>query len=199
MSQLTDADDGTDARSRLVAAAVESFAAKGFRGTTTRDIASAAGMSPAALYVHYRSKEDLLYLISRAGHEDTLALVKDAVASSDDEREQLLAVVRSFTIHHARGHTSARVVNYELAALSPEHVREIAGIRHAIEQEMKHVVGSGVESGAFRTSNPRMAAVSLLSLGVDVARWYRDEGEWSPEEIADYYCEVALRIVGADH
>ena len=67
----------------------------------------------------------------------------------------------------------------------------------AIQAEMRRVVGAGVASGAFRTSNPRMAAFTLLSLGVDVARWYRDGGEWSPEEIADYYCEVALRIVGA--
>ena len=194
MGQITDA---TDARSRLVAAAVESFAAKGFRGTTTRDIASAAGMSPAALYVHHKSKEDLLYLISRTGHERTLQLVKDAVASSNDPVEQLLAVVRGFTVHHARGHTSARIVNYELAALSPEHLHEIVGIRRAIEEEMRRVVGSGVASAAFRTSNPRMTALALLSLGIDVARWYRDEGAWSPEEIADYYCEVALRIVGA--
>ena len=197
MSQLAEAGDATDARGRLVEAALELFAVKGFRATTTRDIASVAGMSPAALYVHYKSKEDLLYLISRTGHERTLALVRDAAAGSTDDVERLLAVVRSFTAHHARGHISARVVNYELASLSPEHVNEIAGIRHSIEQEIKQIVASGVDSGAFHTSNPRMTAVALLSLGVDVARWYRDEGEWNPEEIADYYCEVALRIVAA--
>jgi AcrR family transcriptional regulator len=196
MSQSTEGIEVTDARGRLVAAAVESFAAKGFHGTTTRDIASAAGMSPAALYVHHRSKEDLLYLISRTGHEHTLALVKDAVASSDDEVEQLLAVVRAFTIHHARGHTGARIVNYELAALTPDHLREIAGIRRAIEEEMRGVVRAGVASGAFETANPRMTALALLSLGIDVARWYRDDREWSPEEVADHYCEVALRVVG---
>jgi AcrR family transcriptional regulator len=177
---------------------VESFAAKGFRGTTTRDIAAAAGMSPAALYVHYKSKEDLLYLISRTGHERTLALVREAVASSDDEVRQLLAVVRAFTVHHVRRHTSARIVNYELDSLSPEHWREIADIRRAIEEEMRAVVRSGVASGVFHTSNSRMTALALLSLGVDTARWYREEGEWTPEEIADYYCEVALRVVGAE-
>jgi AcrR family transcriptional regulator len=194
MSEIRSA---TDARSRLVAAAVESFAAKGFHGSTTRDIASAAGMSPAALYVHYRSKEDLLYLISRTGHEHTLALVRQAVAGSQDVLDQLLAVVRAFTIHHVRDHTSARVVNYELDSLSPEHWREIAGIRRAIEEEMRRVVRSGVASGAFHTTSSRMTSLALLSLGVDAARWYRDEGEWTPEEIADYYCEVALRVVGA--
>ena len=68
-----------DARTRLLAAAVEAFAAKGFHGTTTRDISTAAGMSPAALYVHHRSKEELLHQISLAGHERILALVSEAV------------------------------------------------------------------------------------------------------------------------
>jgi AcrR family transcriptional regulator len=200
MSQITDSAGGTpsrpDARDRLVAAAVEAFAARGFHGTTTRDIASAAGMSPAALYVHHRSKEDLLYLISRSGHEATLQLVEEGVAGSPDPMEQLVAVVRAFTIHHARGHTRARIVNYDLAALSPEHLEEIAGIRREIEGQVRRVVESGVESGVFRTPSPRMTALALLSLGIDVARWYRDEGEWSPEDIADHYCELALRMVG---
>jgi AcrR family transcriptional regulator len=187
------------ARVRLVAAAVESFASKGFHGTSTRDIASAAGMSPAALYVHHKSKEDLLYLISRTGHEQTLQLVREGRACSDDPVEQLRAVMHAFTVHHARGHTSARIVNYELAALSPEHLREIAAIRRAIDAEVRQLVEAGVERGAFHTTSPRMAALALLSLGIDVARWYRDEGEWSPEDIADYYSELALRIVGADH
>jgi AcrR family transcriptional regulator len=186
-----------DARSRLVAAAVESFAAKGFHGTSTRDIASAAGMSPAALYVHHRSKEELLHHISRDGHDRTLALVREAVASSGDPREQLLAVVHAFVGYHAEGHTGARVVNYELAALSPEHLEEIAAVRRQIEAEMRGVVERGVADGVFTTSNPHMTALALLSLGIDVARWYRDEGEWTPEQIADHYCELAVRIVGA--
>ncbi len=41
------------ARERLINAAVDAFAENGFAGTTTRDIASRAGMSPAAVYVHH--------------------------------------------------------------------------------------------------------------------------------------------------
>ena len=50
---------GEATRARLVEAAIAAFAEKGFHGTTTRDIAAAAGMTPAALYVHHRSSEDL--------------------------------------------------------------------------------------------------------------------------------------------
>ncbi len=184
-------------RARLLEAAITAFAEKGFHGTTTRDIAAAAGMSPAALYVHHRSKEELLYVISRSGHEHTLALMRAGVASSEDPTEQLRTVVHDFAVDHARAHTGARVVNYELAALSPEHLRELREIRQQIDQEIRQVVEAGVAAGDFDTPDPRMAAVALLSLGIDIARWYRDEGSWTPEDIADHYADLALRVVGA--
>jgi AcrR family transcriptional regulator len=186
--------DGT--RARLLEAAVAAFAERGFHGTTTRDIASAAGMSPAAVYVHHKSKEELLHLISRTGHERTLDLVRTAIASESDPAGQLAAVVRTFAVHHARAHTSARIVNYELAALSDDALREIKQLRRAITGEIRALVERGVQVGAFDTPNPSMAATALLSLGIDIARWYRDEGAWSPEEIGDFYADLALRMVG---
>jgi AcrR family transcriptional regulator len=186
-----------DARTRLKAAAVEAFATKGFHGTTTRDIAAAAGMSPAALYVHHRSKEDLLFELSMLGHRLTVELVEEAVTASDDPVVQLTGLVRAFVRHHALSHTSARIVNYELAALSAEHRAEISELRRRIEAGMRQVIENGVRTGAFDTPAPRMTALALLSLGVDVSRWYREDGEWSVDEIADYYCELALRMVGA--
>lgn len=187
----------SDTRSRLLQAAIDSFADKGFHGTTTRDIATAAGMSPAALYVHHRSKEELLYLISKHGHEDTLRLLRAAVATSEDPTEQLRCAMHDFCVHHARGHTGARIVNYELAALSPEHLTEIRGIRHEIEDEMRRLVARGIDAGLFDTPDAAMAAAALLSLGIDLARWYRDGVRWTPEQIADQYAAMALRIVGA--
>ena len=186
-----------DARSLLLAAAVEAFAARGFHGTTTRDIAAAAGMSPAALYVHHRSKEELLHQISRAGHEATLALVEEAVASSERPVEQLARLVEDFVRHHAVAHTSARIVNYELAALSEPHLAEITELRHRIDAVVRELVERGVAAGDFTTPDPVMTASALLSMGIDVARWYRDEGSWSPDDVAAHYRELALRMVGA--
>ncbi|MEP9384178.1 TetR/AcrR family transcriptional regulator [Nocardioides sp. KR10-350] len=188
------APDGS--RARLRAAAVAAFAERGFHGTTTRDIATAAGMSPAALYVHHRSKEELLHELSLAGHQATIDLIKEALDSSESPTEQLRALVHSFAVHHARGHTSARVVNYELASLSPEHLAGILALRHEIDTLVRGVVEAGVAAGEFDVPNPRLAATALLSLGIDLARWYRDDGGWSPEDVADGYAEIALRIVG---
>ena len=184
-------------RARLLQAAVQAFAEKGFHGTTTRDIATAAGMSPAALYVHHKSKEELLYLISRGGHEATLQLVRDAIATSDDPAAALRQVMHDFAVDHAENHTGARIVNYELSALTAEHFEEIREIRRSIEHEFRTLVERGVSAGAFDTPDPHMASVALLSLGIDLGRWYRESLKWTPENIADRYADIALRIVGA--
>jgi AcrR family transcriptional regulator len=200
MTRSTDVTEQTRAeatRARLLQAALAAFAERGFHGTTTRDIAAAAGMSPAALYVHHRSKEELLYLISRSGHERTLALVRAGLAVGGTPAERLHRVIHAFVVDHAKHHTSARIVNYELAALSEAHLAEIRQIRRQIDAEVRGLVEAGVASGDFDTPDPRVASMALLSLGIDIGRWYRDDGEWSPEQIADQYADTALRVVGA--
>jgi AcrR family transcriptional regulator len=186
-------------RARLIDAPIDAFAATGFHGTTTRDITAAASTSPAALYVHHRSKEELLYLISKDGHEHTLDLVRAAIATSDDPAQALRRAAHDFAVHHARDHTVARIVNYELGALSPEHLVEIRGIRHAIEGDIRRLVARGVAAGRFDVADPAIAAAAVLSLGIDLARWYQDGGRWTPEQIGHHYADMALRIVGASN
>lgn len=186
---------GDDTRARLLRAALQEFAVKGFHGTTTRDIAAAAGLSPAAVYVHYSSKEEMLFLLSKTGHEESLAIITAAATRSSDPAVQLRTIVREHAIWHARSHTVGRIVNYEMAALTPRHYTEIAAIRQEIEGLVRSVIDSGVAAGHFTVVEPHMAALALLSLGIDVARWYREEGAWSPEQIGDQYAALAYSMV----
>jgi len=162
---------GDVTRARLLDAAVEAFAAKGFHGTTTRDIAAAAGMSPAAVYVHHRSKEELLHVISREGHQTTLDLVRAAAGAAGSPTERLAAIARDFARHHARGHTWARIVNYELEALSPEHREEIRGLRIAIEQEVRTVIDAGLAAGEFDVPDVGMATTAAGPLTTSATTW----------------------------
>src|SRR5436190_19819400 len=90
-----------DAARRLLIAAVEAFAERGYHATTTRDIAGRAGMSPAALYIHYKTKEELLYQISKVGHQRSLHLLEEAASGPGTPAERLAAAVRSFVRWHA--------------------------------------------------------------------------------------------------
>jgi len=196
VTSTQDRSRSEETRTKLLEAATAAFADKGFHATTTRDIAAAAGMSPAAVYVHHRSKEELLYLISRAGHQHTLALMRAAIAAASDPASRLAEAMRAFAADHARGHTMARVVNYELSALNPEHHAEIVQLRRAIAREVKDLVEQGIASGDFHVTDAGMTANALTSLGIDVARWYRTDGQWTPDDIGDFYADMALRMAG---
>jgi AcrR family transcriptional regulator len=186
-------------RARLLAAAVSAFAERGYHATTTRDIAAAAGMSPAALYVHHASKEELLYEIARRGHQEVLAALAAALDAADPEPPpagQLRATVYAFAEFHVRSHTSARVINYELAALTREHYAEIHAVRRQIEGTFRRIIERGIGDGSFDLADARMPALAIVSLGVDITRWYHPGG-FTADEIAAAYADMALRIVGA--
>jgi AcrR family transcriptional regulator len=181
---------------RLLGAAVEAFADKGFHGTTTRDIAARVGLSPAAVYVHFASKEELLHELSVVGHRAALEVVIGAAdRSPGDPAAQLQAVVGEFAAWHARHRRTARVVQYEQAALTAGHREEVAALRREIQARVRRILDEGVRSGGFVVPDVSGTALALLSLAVDVARWYRPEGPRSPEDIGALYADLALRMV----
>lgn len=189
--------DVSSAPAKLLEAATAAFAELGFHGVSTRDIAARAGLSPSAMYAHYASKEELLYDVSIRGHEGVLAAIREASATGVTPSERLGAVSSAFARWHAHGNVRAHVVNYELGSLSEEHRAEVVRLRTAIDQVFRSVVEAGVHTGEFSVDDVSMTALTLASLGVDVARWYRPDGEWSVEAIAAHASRTALRIVGS--
>lgn len=184
-----------EASRRMLLAAVEAFSDKGFHATTTRDIAGRAGLSPAALYVHYPSKAALLAQISLVGHRAALALVEAAVGRGTDPQDRLRAVVADFTAWHATHHRVARVVQYELGALPDDARRESVALRRRIEALVEGVVADGVAAGTMTAPDPRGVARAVLSLGIDVARWFDPAGRDTPEALGALYADLAVRMV----
>ncbi|MEU7577471.1 TetR/AcrR family transcriptional regulator [Streptomyces sp. NPDC041068] len=186
-----------DAARRLLIAAVEAFAERGYHATTTRDIAGRAGMSPAALYIHYKTKEELLHRISRIGHDKALAILRTAADGEGSAAERLAAAVRSFVGWHAAHHMTARVVQYELDALGDEHRTEIVALRRKSDAAVRDIINDGVRMGEFDVPDVPGTTLAVLSLCIDVARWFNVAGHRTPDEVGALYADLVLRMVGA--
>ncbi|MFJ5532335.1 TetR/AcrR family transcriptional regulator [Streptomyces sp. NPDC093261] len=185
-----------DAARRLLVAAVEAFAERGYHATTTRDIAGRAGMSPAALYIHYKTKEELLHRISRIGHEKALEILRTAARREGTATERLADAVSSFVRWHAGGRTTARVVQYELDSLGPDARAEIQALRRQVDAEVRGIIEDGVATGEFDVLDVRGTTLAVLSLCIDVARWFNLDGPRTPEEVGALYADLVLRMVG---
>ena len=93
-------EGGESRRQKLLEAAAERFAVRGYEGTSIRDIARDVGMLPGSVYYHFRSKEELLLAVHRQGVEHVMRSVRSAVAEAGkDPWERLTAA--------AEGHLEA--------------------------------------------------------------------------------------------
>ncbi|MEO3938442.1 TetR/AcrR family transcriptional regulator [Dermatophilaceae bacterium Soc4.6] len=182
---------------RLLAAAAGAFSARGFHATTTRDIASRAGLSPAGVYVHFASKEELLHALSHTGHLEALAVVTRAAGSDGDATDRLAAVMRSFSSWHAEHHEVASVVQYEFPHLTPAHRDDVLTLRKHIDATVRSVLEDGLLEGTMVVDDVRDTALALMSMCIDVARWYSPTISRSAAQIGDTYAELGLRLVSA--
>ncbi len=180
----------------LLVSAVMCFSRKGFHATTTRDITAGVGLSPGALYVHFPSKEDVLFEIVRTGHERALETMLSQ-PDSGDPADHVRRLVESHVAWHARHHTVARVCQYELAALAPDHLAVVLDLRQRFSAVLRAAVTQGARSGVFDVPDVNRAVRAVLSLGIDLVRWYRLDGTDSPDDLGALYADLALRMIGA--
>jgi AcrR family transcriptional regulator len=73
--------DGEETRERLLDAAAATCAEHGFDGATMSQIARRAGVTPAAIYNYYESREDLLYAAGRRGLERVTEVVPEGAGT----------------------------------------------------------------------------------------------------------------------
>src|ERR1700744_505412 len=94
--------DSDERRKAIVRAAVPLFARKGFTGTTTRELAEAAGISEALLFRHFPSKQWLYREILRLGWVGEPAL--ERLATLTPSSQSLVCMVRFMVRHFAQAH-----------------------------------------------------------------------------------------------
>ncbi len=182
---------------RILLAALAAFAKRGFQAATTREISERAGMSPAALYVHYKAKSDLLYEISRIGHQSVLDDVEEALRDApEDPEERVRRFVAAFAKWHADHHVVARVIQYELKALPTRQFRRIAELRKRFEELLGAELRAGAEAGAFDITELEATTLAILSLGIDLARWYHPgDDHKTSDEVGQLYAGLVARMI----
>ena len=80
---------GEERRLQILAVAVSLFSQKGFRGTTTKEIAQAAGVSEAMVFRHFATKQELYSAIldhkaCASGRFDPAEMAADPIERKDD-------------------------------------------------------------------------------------------------------------------
>jgi AcrR family transcriptional regulator len=181
--------------------ASELFHANGYAATSVRDIARALDIQGASLYAHVASKEDVLFsIVDRAASafEEAAALAEADTAAADPV-ERLAALVEAHVDVVTSDPERASVFITEWRHLSPDRRAAIAERRDAYEQRFRATIDNGISVGAFRQTDPAIAATFMLTALNGIATWYRQDGRLSADRVADHYVDLSLRALTEDH
>jgi TetR/AcrR family transcriptional regulator, cholesterol catabolism regulator len=195
---------GSDLQCRIADAAIELFYAQGSAATTVREIAAACGLTPGALYNHFSSKEQLLYVLVKDVHllvNAQLAAVLETVPP--DPASQLAALVGFLVAHTAGAKKRSRVADREFTQLSGARRQEITAIRRQIRDQFAGILRAGADQGVFSLpggNDQRSAALTasaITILCVHISEWTLGHNPHSAAELQDRYVQMAMRMAGA--
>ncbi len=186
-----------DRRQQIIATAMELFGKKGFRGTTTRDLATEADVNEAIIFRHFKTKEELYTAIieQKAGERDSYHEELERLATVGDDEQFLEAVGRTFLEKHETDTTFMRLLLFsalEGHQLSDMFVSSMAE-RHPIANYIKRRIGDG----AFRQVDPQLAARALMGMFASFIMWqeifgFKNKQPRDREEVVRIFVSIFL-------
>jgi len=203
---------GDERRLVILQAAVELFSQHGFKGTTTREIAKASGVSEAMLFRHFENK-DALYqaIIETKGCRESETryaweydeVLKKALADKDDE------AVFNRIAFQVLEKQQANVAFMRLLLYSALEEHELAErFFHEFIERVYKFLGGYIEErqkdGAFRNVQPRLAVRAFLGMllhhSLNTVLWDRSNYllKISNEEAAKGFADILLKGLEAE-
>lgn len=176
----------------LHATATRLFRERGYHATSMQDLGEALGMNRGSLYHYIASKDDLLWsILTRALDllEQRVLPVLDAQAPPRTRLSRAIHEHLRVAADHA---DELSLIQIELRSLSPERRAELIARRDAYEGRWRQAVSDGIESGALRPFDVRLAGIGILSACNWFTQWYRPDGELSVDEVADAFVRLFL-------
>lgn len=171
----------------LLDAAAERFARHGYRETTVRDVAAAAGMLPGSVYYHFPSKEQLLLAVYREGVDRIRARVDAALErAGDDPWDRLEAALAAHLETVLDQSDYARVLVRVLPDQLPDIASELTELRGAYEARFTALVRA---LRLPRSVDRTLLRMLLLGAANWAEIWYRPGGA-SPAAIARRFVDM---------
>lgn len=157
--------NGQDRREQILQEAMRIFARKGFRGTTTREIAQRLGISEALMFKHFPTKEDLYRAIikKRTERAEEMLFPKELLQAKNDWLV-FSSIATNLMERNAQDPTFMRLLLY--SALEGQELSRLFLDTHA-HKKIKIISGyirQRIKEGVFRKVSPELAAQAFLGM-----------------------------------
>lgn len=170
-------------RNAVLQAAAQLFNERGFHATSLDDIAARLNVSKPTLYYYVKNKDEILLQCVNKGLAMTLEGIEASRRAGGKAIDQLRACMEAY----------ARIVTMDFGMclirvgdeqMPPDSRRELRRMKSAIDLAFRRLVAAGVGEGSVAPCDPKVTAFVIAGALSWIGRWYRPDGELSPEEVA---------------
>ena len=180
-------------REAILDTAASLFADKGYDAGSIGDLATALGISKAAIYHYFSTKQEIYDAIILRALQELRQRTDAAVAGHQAPADQLRAFMRAhahcFETHHheflamfvAFGNMNEQKQRQEAVRLRTEH-----------ESMLRGILKAGVADGSFGPIDLGTASRAILSMLNWMARWFHPGGPQTAVQIADGYFDLMV-------
>jgi len=181
-------------REALLRAAVSAFNRQGFSQTSLEEIANKLGVTKAALYYYFPTKNALL----AACFDRAMEMARDSLAAAKREgrngREKLILMFRRY-LETMMGELSESLLLTEEHALTPRERNKLIEQRDAFEGELRSLVREGIRDGSIVPCDPKLTIFLMLGAINWVPKWFSPKGSWSNTQVATGISEMLDRML----
>jgi AcrR family transcriptional regulator len=194
----------SDRPQAIISAAIRLVGEHGFANTRLEDVAEAAGVSKAAIYLYFESKEDLFFALVREGALPTVADTNAAVARHEGSLSDLLQEI-ILGIGHLMAHTELGTIVKIVAAEARNFPELVTYHRDEVVARamttISGVIEKGIATGEFLPCDARAQAAlcifPVLMNGIWMNSIGPDPSIVDPDALLKAHAETFIRGLAA--
>jgi AcrR family transcriptional regulator len=177
----------------IIDAAAAVFAARGYHGAATQDIADVLGIRQASLYYYFPSKEAALEQVCLRGVAGFVEQAAATAALDEPAPEKVRLLVLGHLAPMRDRQAYVRVFLRDRHLLPDESRRRVGRMSRRYERIIQGVLEAGVRAGELRAGlDCRLATLALLGMCNAAVTWYGAEPGTTIERIADEFGRLIL-------
>lgn len=180
-------------RHLIISTAAEMFAQNGYESSSLGTLASKMGMSKAAIYHYFSTKQDIYDAIIL----DVLNGLIDAVAVQVAQEDTATRKLRAFMVAHTRyfeAHHNefvAMLIGFS-GMTAVEYKQEAMRLRDKYEHMLREIIDQGMRSEEFAPTDATVTTRCVLSMLNWMVRWFKPGAGASAEHIALEYFHLLM-------
>jgi AcrR family transcriptional regulator len=188
-------------RERILEAAADVFAEKGFYGAAVDDIVRASDTSKGAFYFHFPNKQGIFVALLDHLTARLLSRVEQAMAAETDPVRRLDAALQAVVSAFAQRRRLARLLLVEAAGLGHAMDQRLLAVHARFIALIKRELDQALAQGPLAARVPDTELVACAWMGAlneVVVRWLYTGQPEPLERVAPVLRELLLRSIGAE-